>query len=565
MSPKPSLVGKLIYIINAKLAPKTLEKLSKAAESKGARIVSRAKDADVVVTKLTSAARISKYIDLKSAMIPPVAKLGWLEQCVEKEECPALVPPLTVDLTPCIEEAAKDANYIPPATETGCKRAYSDIETGPIIISSRSPSPASPASKRQHISSTTGPKNWISSDSEVHSDLHSDELSDGASESSNSEGSDGDAEYERNIALDPTYNNVAYEVVRKHPLDHYNKELVEQLSLIEKQREIDGEARSALSYRRAISALISYPRKIRSWREAKKIKGVGDKIARMIREYLKTGTIQAAETVANSSRFLIISHFASIYGVGPTTARDWYGKGYRSLEDVLDAEGDTLSNVVKMGIELFPDFQQKMTRKDVEEIVEVLEEVLRGIDEGFAICPVGGYRRGKEINGDCDVVITHPEEAKTKNLLRQLVDALKAQGYVKHVLWYGEGHEKDQVSELRLQSGKKNSFDHLSKAFTGFRQPSTGINRQVDLIISPQSLYACAVLGWTGSKQFERGLRNWCKYGGVAAGHTFKGGYHFASHGLFDRRTNKRVHVETEEDIFKFLKLEWTDPTLRNA
>lgn len=65
-----------------------------------------------------------------------------------------------------------------------------------------------------------------------------------------------DAEYDKDIPLDPRYNNVPYECFRQHPLDHHNKELVEQLQLIERKRELSGEARNALSYRRAISALI---------------------------------------------------------------------------------------------------------------------------------------------------------------------------------------------------------------------------------------------------------------------------------------------------------------------
>lgn len=44
-----------------------------------------------------------------------------------------------------------------------------------------------------------------------------------------------------------------------------------------------------------------------------------------------------------------------------------------------------------------------------------------------------------------------------------------------------------------------------------FLQPSKSILRQVDLIIASLVEYPTAVLGWTGSRQFERALRDYAK------------------------------------------------------
>ncbi|KAJ3124329.1 hypothetical protein HK098_001206, partial [Nowakowskiella sp. JEL0407] len=58
------------------------------------------------------------------------------------------------------------------------------------------------------------------------------------------------------------------------------------------------------------------------------------------------------------------------------------------------------------------------------------------------------------------------------------------------------------------------------------------------------------------STQFERSLR-------IVAKHK---GYHFASHGLFDRKTGELVGgLEKEEDLFRILGVPWLDPELRNA
>ncbi|KAJ3154542.1 hypothetical protein HDU86_004671 [Geranomyces michiganensis] len=560
--------GKRIHIISAKLAADPLSALRTQVEAHGGVLVPRAKDADVVVTKLSAAARVAKYLDLRDGIagVPPVASVAWLQRCVETGEAPPLSKEWTIDMAPEIAAATANPNYAPPFTEAGRKRRRSTSPIEVIRVSSCSPPPKRPcpSTTQQRAEGTI-----TNSDSDIRTDDFEMSSQDSGSESESSSDNDGNADYDRNIPLDPSFPNVAYECLRKHPLNHPNKELVELLGFMEKQREMDGETRSALSYRRAISALI-----IQSWKEARKIKGVGDKIAKLIREYLKTGTIGLCAAVARSAQFRTISYFAQIYGVGPTTARQWYAKGYRSLDSVIDGEGDSLPSVIRHGIELFPDFQQKMSRADVEEVVTTLEAVLAGISDGFTVTPVGGYRRGKEVNGDCDTVITHPDEARTKTILRELVDALTDQGYIKHILWYGEGQDAARTSDynaeapssssIKSRKKKGTSFDQLAKAFVAFRQPSNAIYRQVDLIIAPPDLHAVAVCGWTGSKQFERGLRNWCAHGSGARG-GFKGGLKFSSHGIFDRRTNKRIECRTEREIFDKLQLEWVEPELRNA
>ncbi|KAI8816171.1 uncharacterized protein EV422DRAFT_547022 [Fimicolochytrium jonesii] len=561
----------------------------------GAIVVTSETECDIVVTKLNSPARIAKHLDMRQFHKPVVA-LAWLEEGLSSTRPPP-IESHTINLLPYVVTSNADPSYVPPtsadSTVTTAKRSIS-----PILVST--PSPPPPKRQRRDDGSgdpTGGPVIIISdsddgepapngvhpppsphppfSDSSHHSDSpsHSD-FSD--SSSSDPEEESTTAPYDLDIPLDPTFRNTPYEVQRKHPLRHHNMELVELLGVIEKQREVMGEARSALSYRRAMAAITSYPRTIRSWREARKIKGVGDKIAKMIRQYLKTGHIRESTSIASSAFYQTLLTFASIYGVGPTKAREWYAKGYRTIADIRAGEEGRMSRVLQMGVEMFEDFGRKMTRGDVEEVVGVVEGCLREIAEGFVVTPVGGYRRGKELTGDCDVVITHPDENMTRPLLAQLVDILKKKGHVKHVMWYGQGNdrERDAVSEEKLvdKAARKASFDNLAKAFVAFRQPTTQTYRQLDLIISPPSLAACAILGWSGSKQFERGLREWCKKGIVSSFNSKRGRevnkgrrYHFVSHGLFDRATGKRVDVGSEREIFGVLGLEWVEPEERNA
>lgn len=52
------------------------------------------------------------------------------------------------------------------------------------------------------------------------------------------------------------------------------------------------------AYRKAASVLADHPTRIKSGAEAKKLNGVGEKIAKKIDEYLSTGKLQKLENVS---------------------------------------------------------------------------------------------------------------------------------------------------------------------------------------------------------------------------------------------------------------------------
>lgn len=64
------------------------------------------------------------------------------------------------------------------------------------------------------------------------------------------------------------------------------------------------------------------------------------------------------------------------------------------------------------------------------------------------------------------------------------------------------------VSGNQIGAGKQVS---LEQSFVVFRLPENGkerrLRRRVDIIFAPWEVYWSAVLGWSGSQQFERDLR----------------------------------------------------------
>jgi len=77
----------------------------------------------------------------------------------------------------------------------------------------------------------------------------------------------------------------------------------------------------------------------------------------------------------------------------------------------------------------------------------------------------------------------------------------------------------------------------------------------VDLIIAPWKYYWTAVVGWSGSTQFERDLRRHAELNGLL----------FDSGGIIDRVTSEEKFAHSEEEVFDILQLEFIPPTLRNA
>ncbi|CAO3663321.1 unnamed protein product [Umbelopsis ramanniana] len=308
------------------------------------------------------------------------------------------------------------------------------------------------------------------------------------------------------IDIDPRFHNSFHECLRPTPLEpKYNKELVRLLELLEMKRHTNGESMSSLSYRHAIAALKAYPREIRSSREAQQIKGIGNKIKESIGVFLKTGSIPEAKAVESDVKFHVMSKFLKVWGVGQNLAQEWWNSGYRSLDDVY--QNASLPPTIKLGIELHEQLEQRLSRKDCEEILNIIETEAKDLLPGCEVYPVGGYRRGKESNGDLDLVLSHPDELKNQNFLKNLVDRLCSKGYIVHKLRYSEPSAY-RFEEKSLADANK---DLIDSCYSAFLQPSTGFLRQVDILVAPPSQLHTTILGWTGSRQFERSLRSYAE------------------------------------------------------
>ncbi|GAA5873959.1 hypothetical protein JCM16303_002643 [Sporobolomyces ruberrimus] len=344
--------------------------------------------------------------------------------------------------------------------------------------------------------------------------------------------------------------------MRYSPRPCVNQELVDALKPLRDFRfaEFGSGSPEAISYSTALAAIIATPFVITSGAEARTINKIGEKIAIKIDEFVATGKIQDAVDVLTNERFIALSSLMTVHGVGHHRAKELYVQGYRSAEDLRK------TGQWDKEFRYHDDIQLKIPRSEVESIHEFVRIQLDRIEPGAHSVLCGGYRRGKTMSNDVDILITYPhQDGKERGVLRKLVHRLEAKGLIPPdgVLTFS------QPATLRTSRANKraSSFDSLDKALIIFKHPANGTTRtrdfyrRVDLIFTAWENYGAAVVGWTGGTQFERDLRI----------HAERLGYKFDSGALRSRTTGEVIRTMTEKDVFRALKLEWIPPTLRNS
>ncbi|KAF7171032.1 hypothetical protein CNMCM6106_005529 [Aspergillus hiratsukae] len=353
------------------------------------------------------------------------------------------------------------------------------------------------------------------------------------------------SEHDEEIPLPPppdwVKNRVMYACMRSAPLHPPNEAFINQLVKIRKTRELTLDEIGVRAYSTSIAALAAYPYAIRRPSEILTLPGCDAKIAALFAEFKATehGTLAAADALDTDPTLKTLHLFWNIWGVGAKTARDFYYKRqWRDLDDIIEHGWDTLSRVQQIGLKYYDEFLTGVPRPETEAIAATITQHANRVrphaaydGRGVECVIVGGYRRGKELSGDVDLVLSHRDESVTKNLVVDLVASLEAEGWITHTLalHMTTSHREQQPAPFRGDDEGRH-FDTLDKALVvwqdphfedadtpdtdtpeGQRKRNPNIHRRVDIIISPWRTVGCAVLGWSGDTTFERDLRRYAK------------------------------------------------------
>ncbi|KIV80219.1 hypothetical protein PV11_07735 [Exophiala sideris] len=471
-----------------------------------------------------------------------VLKLGWLESCIKEDHLvpykPFVVYTAKIIAAPRDEKRpnalADTASYVktnPSSVPASSSRRVSNV-TGSTSILERAkaeaatlPStPTSYPSRRRY-----GDHGQVSPQSTKHPPkLHRTTTS----------------EFEDLVAnpLPPlpdwaTGPNAAYSCCRSTPMHPPNAAFIAQLIKIKEARLLTLDDIGVRAYSSSVASLSAYPHKIRHPEEITRLPACESKIATLWSEWFasaeddKDRYIQNVVDLDNDADLQHLKLFWNIWGVGPETARKFYfERGWKDLDDVVEFGWASLTRVQQIGVKYYDEFIEKIPRAEVEIISDVITRHARlvldikpeqeGTTEDVDCVIVGGYRRGKDLCGDVDVVLSHRDENKTKDLVVDIVRSLEGEGWVTHTLTLNTtSSDRGQATLPFHGSHRGHGFDSLDKALCVWQDPNfeateegaknPNIHRRVDIIISSWRTVGCAVLGWSGGTTFQRDIRQY--------------------------------------------------------
>nr|XP_015302969.1 PREDICTED: DNA-directed DNA/RNA polymerase mu isoform X2 [Macaca fascicularis] len=317
-----------------------------------------------------------------------------------------------------------------------------------------------------------------------------------------------------------------YACQRPTPLTHHNTSLSEALETLAEAAGFEGSEGRLLTFCRAASVLKALPSPVTTLSQLQGLPHLGEHSSRVVQELLELGVCKEVERVRRSERYQTMKLFTQIFGVGVRTADRWYREGLRTLDDLRE-QPQKLTQ------------QQKAAPPGSEHPSPAVR----------CRCPAAGS------GGSCGAGPAWGHRHADRRLPQGLI------------LYHQHQHSRWE-SPTRL--AQQSHMDAFERSFCIFRLPQPpgaavgGSTRpcaswkavRVDLVVAPISQFPFALLGWTGSKLFQRELRRFSRK---------EKGLWLNSHGLFDPEQKTFFHVTSEEDIFRHLGLEYLPPEQRNA
>ncbi|AWP00734.1 putative DNA-directed DNA/RNA polymerase mu isoform 2 [Scophthalmus maximus] len=358
---------------------------------------------------------------------------------------------------------------------------------------------------------------------------------------------------------------------RRITLDNHNTIITGALSLLAENAELSEEDGRGVAFRRAAAVLKALPEPVTCMTQLRGLPCLGEHSLRVIKDILENGESNEVESMKQSERYKALKVLTGVFGVGAKTADRWIREGIHTLHQLRDS-GHALNRAQQAGVEHYDDLNQPVSMAEADAVGEIVEKAVVSVLPGAQITLTGGFRRGKPSGHDVDFLITHPEEGREEGLMSKVVSWLESQGFLLY-------HKTSRNSYLESANGPArpaSNMDRFERCFSIFKlakkyhelgkdagpeetkpaghKPWRAV--RVDLVVSPISQFAFALLGWTGSKLFERELRRWAGQEKAMS---------LSSHALFDNKQKRYLTATSEEEIFGHLGLEFIPPSERNA
>ncbi len=301
----------------------------------------------------------------------------------------------------------------------------------------------------------------------------------------------------------------------------YKKVILESLETLRQKELAEKQVFKAKAYSTVISQIKSLS-KVNSFDDLKDIKGIGKKIEEKLKEIFETGSLASAKRAEEAIKpFQLLT---TIYGIGPTKAKELVKLGIKSIEELKKAseEDETLlTEVQTIGLKYYEDLQLRIPFKEMQSHERFLKA---NIPKSIQSDIVGSYRRRLESSGDIDLLL----QSNDSNDLDVLVSKLIEKGYLTNILAYGK-HKLMGICKIH-------------------KKPY----RRIDILLTPPIEYPFALLYFTGSNLFNIAMRS----------HASTLGYTLNEKALI--KDKKRItSISSEEEIFDVLRLKYKEPSER--
>lgn len=252
------------------------------------------------------------------------------------------------------------------------------------------------------------------------------------------------------------------------------------------------------AYRRAITILKRHPTKITTKEEARRLHGIGDRLASKIHEIVTTKTLKRLEYAENEPMTEVLQMFLKVYGAADAYATKWIAQGHRTLQDLLDKAKLTPNQ--RLGVEHYDDLKSRIPRREVEALGGYVRRAAASLDPAVELLIGGSYRRGSDSSGDIDLIVTKKGTTSAGDLvlfLEDLIAILTEKGFL--------------VAALAVLHGQRSAKDGPGSKWHGCcvlpRIPGSFNDnedykptwRRIDFLLVPETEYGAALIYFTGN------------------------------------------------------------------
>lgn len=291
------------------------------------------------------------------------------------------------------------------------------------------------------------------------------------------------------------------------------------------------------AYEKAIEAVKYFGKPIQTVSDVMEIQGIGDKIRRKMIEIVETNYLVEAEGLEDVEK--VREDLLKVHGIGSKKAdqliEEYNIRSIAELQDMALRMPDFFTESQILGLAYYSDLIQRIPRKEMMEHEVFLREFFLELVPEFSITIVGSYRRGESSSGDIDILLTYHGINYNEALDRfsTCINELLKKDYIVGVLAKGKTKFLGICQLHRLATA-----------------------RRIDILLTPPEELACALLYFTGSKNFNVNFRK------IA----LLKGYTLNEHRLsklknFDVPNPPKF--ETEKDVFDFLGIVYQSPEMR--